>query len=178
MSVLRWQLLPQLGRTLLKLAGLLGAPAYADHYARDLGLPAEPAAAPSAATATAGAGGSAAVAAPPDMFCALQQLLAGQREGGQGGGAGSGGAVPLLAAQRAVCVQRSVDLLAAYSLLAEAAASIAATLSLEAAQVGAGLAWLIWHCALLWLAGCYQLGVHTRTHAPPPSHPPTHWSGC
>jgi anaphase-promoting complex subunit 1 len=127
MSVLRWQLLPSLGRALLRLAGLLGASGYADHYARDLGLPAEPAAAPGAA-AQAGASPSQAVAsaAPPDMFRALQALLGGQRDGG--------GAVPLLAAQKAGCVRRSADLLAAYGLLAEAAASLGASLSLEAAQ--------------------------------------------
>lgn len=128
MSVLRWQLLPTLGRALLRLAGLLGASGYADHYARDLGLPAEPAAAPTAA-AQAGSGLSqAGGAAPPDMFRALQALLAGQRDGG--------GVVPLLAAQKAGCVRRSADLLAAYGLLAEAAASLSASLSLEAAQVG------------------------------------------
>lgn len=139
MSVLRWRLLPTLGATLARLAALVGAPAYADHYARDLAGGAAPSAAtgPDAAAAAAavggGDGGGAAGAAgalgpPPDMFRALQALLAGQRDGGAA-------AAPLLARQRAPCVRRSADLLAAYGLLAEAAASLAASLSLEAAQV-------------------------------------------
>ena len=155
MSVLRWQLLPSLGRALLRLAGLLGASGYADHYARDLGLPAEPAAAPAAAgQAGGGPGQAAASASPPDMFRALQALLGGQRDGG--------GAVPLLVAQKAGCVRRSADLLAAYGLLAEAAASLSASLSLEAAQVG-GCGWCMgrdgsWarccdaHCAVRYVA--------------------------
>jgi hypothetical protein len=122
MTMMRWQLLLPLGRMLLQLAGLLGAAAYADYYSRDLGLPTAAAAAPG------GPPGSTATAAPADMFQALQQLLQGQRDGG--------GAVPLLVQQRAACVQRSVDLLACFSLLADAAASVSASLSLEAAQVG------------------------------------------
>lgn len=97
MSVLGWRLLPTLGRTLLRLAGLLGAAACADHYCRDLGMPAGAA----AVLHTAGSGGAApvvAAAAPPSMFQALQQLLAGRREGR--------GAAPTLAQQRAPCVQR------------------------------------------------------------------------
>jgi hypothetical protein len=120
MSVLRWQLLSPLGRMLLRLSSLLGARCYADHYCRDLGVPAHPqyTAAPSS-PAEAGA-------SPPDMFRALQQLLQGQREGGL---------APLLVQQRAGCVQRSADLLATYSLLAEAAASISAGRDPEATQV-------------------------------------------
>ena len=124
MSMMRWQLLPPLGHVLLQLAGLLGASAYADHYSRDVGVPTAAAAAPGVPPSNA------AVSAPADMFRALQQLLRGQRDGG--------GAVPLLVQQRSACVQRSVDLLACYSLLSEAAASVSASLSLEAAQVGAG----------------------------------------
>ncbi|PSC69420.1 anaphase-promoting complex subunit 1 isoform X2 isoform B [Micractinium conductrix] len=127
MNVLRWQLLPALGRVLLRLARLLGAAGYADHYCRDLALPAEPAAAqPSAEGAPAqaeavqasAAAAAVATAAPPDMFRALQQLLQGRRDGG--------GAAPPLAQQRAACVQRSADLLAAYALLADAATSLCA----------------------------------------------------
>lgn len=122
MSVLRWRLLPTLGSALLRLAGVLGLAAtpYADHYCRDLGLPSHPAAVPSTGSTSSisstGAGTAASTAPPADMFRALQQLLAGQREGG--------GAAPLLAQQRAPCVRRSADLLAAYALLAEAAASL------------------------------------------------------
>ncbi|KAI3425098.1 hypothetical protein D9Q98_008476 [Chlorella vulgaris] len=119
MSVLRWQLLSPLGRMLLRLSSLLGARCYADHYCRDLGVPAHPqyTAAPSSPAAAG--------ASPPDMFRALQQLLQGQREGGL---------APLLVQQRAGCVQRSADLLATYSLLAEAAASISADRDPEATQ--------------------------------------------
>lgn len=97
MSMLSWRLLPTLGRALLHLAGLLGAAAYADHYCRDLGLPAGAAAVlPSAVPG--GAASPVATAAPPSMFRALLQLLAGQRQGR--------GAAPLLAQQQAPCVQR------------------------------------------------------------------------
>ena len=140
MNVLRWQLLPALGRVLLRLARLLGAAGYADHYCRDLALPAEPAAAqPSAEGAPAqaeavqasAAAAAVATAAPPDMFRALQQLLQGRRDGG--------GAAPPLAQQRAACVQRSADLLAAYALLADAATSLCAGPAMtEPAQVGGG----------------------------------------
>ncbi|KAL4443950.1 hypothetical protein ABPG75_011687 [Micractinium tetrahymenae] len=128
MSVLRWRLLPTLGRDLLRLAGLLEAAAYADHYCRDLGLAAGAGAALTAA-GTGGADSAAATATPPDMFRALQQLLGGQREGR--------GAAPLLAQQRAPCVQRSTDLLDAYVLLVEAADSMAShggSAALELAQ--------------------------------------------
>lgn len=157
MSVLRWQLLPSLGRPLLSLAGLLGAAAYADHYARDLGLPAETAAAPTAAAP----GAAAAAAAPPDMFRALQQLLAGQRD------STSAAAVPLLVQQCAACVQRSADLLAAYGLLAEAAASISSTLSVEVAQVcvlcGRGV-----QSSLRWALSHHVLARHNPTLLPLP----------
>ena len=132
MSVLRWQLLPAMGRALLRLSGLLGAASYADHYARDLGLPSAPAAAPTN-PATA-----AAAAAPADMFRALQDLLQGGRR--DGGGSSGTATVSLLAQRRSRCVQRSADLLACYSLLAEASASLSASLSLDAIQVSEGAA--------------------------------------
>lgn len=171
MSMMRWQLLPPLGRVLLQLAGLLGAAAYADHYSRDLGLPTAAAAAPG------GPPSSAATAAPADMFRALQQLLQGQRDGG--------GTVPLLVQQRAACVQRSVDLLACFSLLADAAASVSASLSLEAAQVGE-LSWCSMHACKFCLQR--QLTTHPfvsqmplclivsrRLLALPGCRPPTCW---
>lgn len=97
MSVLSWRLLPSLGRVLLHLAGALGATAYADFYCRDLGMPAGAA----DVLPCAGSGGAApatATATPSDMFRALQQLLAGRREGR--------GDAPLLAQRRVPCVQR------------------------------------------------------------------------
>lgn len=127
MTVLRWQLLPVLGHVLLQVADLLGASAYSDHYSRDLGVPAastSPAAAVPITTAAAAA------APPADMFRALQQLLQGHRD------ASSINIVPMLVQQRVACVQRSIDLMAAYSLLGDAAASISASFSLEATQVG------------------------------------------
>ena len=120
MTVLRWELLPSLGHTLLRMADLLGAVAHADHYCRDLGL---------ALGARPAAASAAACAPPADIFRALQQLLQGQRASGKD-------AVPLLAQQGVACVQRSCDLLAAYSLLADSAASISSSVALEAAQVG------------------------------------------
>jgi hypothetical protein len=120
MAVLRWRLLPPLGRTLLQLAAGLGAAAYVEHYSRDLGIAAPPRPAVAVQPPLA-------AALPASMFRALQMLLQGQRD--------CTSAVPLLVRQRAGCVQRSVDLLAAYEVLAGAALTISASLAPESAQV-------------------------------------------
>jgi hypothetical protein len=70
--------------------------------------------------------------AAPDMFKALQSLLGGSREAGH---------IPLLAQQRAACVQRSVDLLSCYSLLSEVAAACSAQQDQDPDQVRSGEQW-------------------------------------
>lgn len=102
LDMLRWHLLPPLGRLLADVARVMGARQYTERYQRDLAL------AP-AAMATAGVPAKTAALAPASMHAALRALLQGEPHQHW---------VPALAQAGAPSVQRPSDLLHFYSLLA------------------------------------------------------------
>ncbi|GAB4821235.1 hypothetical protein N2152v2_008281 [Parachlorella kessleri] len=115
MSVLSWHLLVPLAELLADLAELAGAPAYRDHYGRDLGAKALPTHTSSSAQQQQQRDQSPQQQSGepvPDMFRALHTLLAGSRDRQH---------VPALVQHRAPCMQRSLGLLACYGLLADVA---------------------------------------------------------